>query len=330
VWSVTRSALGRSAAGGVHPLPVVLMSAAFVPPAMPHHLPRPLAALALTAALAAPPRSVDAQSVVSSVDIGGAGMKWGDSLTTTRTVAGSIAPAVRLDWARATLGASGSWSHLGPGWSSQGLLVGSVFTPSLGPLSLELAGNLAGSLHSDETRAAQTLGLGRLHLMASRGGLWAGGGPGTVWDGVAGWSQLKVAEGGLWGRIGRLTALVSASPTWIEDAEPFTDGELAIRIPGDRYEFGAAVGARFGTIPPGVLDDTKQWGSASLLVRLPGRVSLVAAAGTYPADLAQRFPGGQFASLGLRLGGWRNQSSPTGDRDAWRTTVPDERTRAAE
>src|SRR5688572_4793001 len=105
---------------------------------MPLHPPRPPLARAtartsarraatIAVALApAAPRRAAAQAVTTSLDVGGAGMQWGDSLTTTNTVAGTVAPAVQLDWTRATLGAGGSWSHLGTGWSSQGALSASV------------------------------------------------------------------------------------------------------------------------------------------------------------------------------------------------------------
>ena len=60
-------------------------------------------------------------------------------------------------------------------------------------------------------------------------------------------------------------------------------------------------------------------------MRLPGRMSVVAAAGSYPADLAQRFPGGTFATLGIRLGGLRGSSSPVGGGDVTRRRVEPER-----
>jgi len=69
---------------------------------MPLHRPRPPlarvsarlgATIAATIAVAlAPgtPRPAAAQVVTTSLDLGGAGMRWGDSLTTTNTVAGTL------------------------------------------------------------------------------------------------------------------------------------------------------------------------------------------------------------------------------------------------
>ena len=268
---------------------------------MPPRCPRPaLAALVLAAFV----RPAVAQQVVTTLDVGGTGLEWGDSVTTTRSVAGSIAPAIRAEWSSATLGASGSWAYLGDSWSAQGALAGSVYTPSLGPLIGELSAVGAGSLHSDRTQAGQSQGVGRLHLMGGAGGLWAGGGGGGTWDQTDGWRPITLGDAGAWTRWRAATALVTATPTWV-DAEPvFTDGELAIRVSGTRAEFGAVVGARFGTVPEGLTDDTRQWVSASLLVRMPLGLALVAGAGSYPADLVQRFPGGRFASLGVRFGRW--------------------------
>src|SRR2546421_12519792 len=89
--------------------------------------------------------AVPAQRVMSSVDISGTGIWYADSIRSAGT---SVTPAFRIDWPSATLGAFGSLSRLGSGGSSfQGMLSQSVFTPSAGPFSGELAASLGGSSH---------------------------------------------------------------------------------------------------------------------------------------------------------------------------------------
>jgi hypothetical protein len=272
---------------------------------MPPRCPRPALAALLLAALVRP---AVAQRVVTTLDVGGTGLEWGDSLSTTRSVAGSIAPAIRAEWSSATLGASGSWAYLGNSWSAQGALAGSVYTPSLGPLVGELSAVGTGSLHSDRTQAGQSQGIGRLHLMGGAAGLWVGGGGGGTWDQTDGWRPITLGDAGAWTRWRAATALVTATPTWV-DAEPvFTDGELAIRLSGTRAEFGAVVGARFGTVPEGLTDDTRQWVSASLLVRMPLGLALVA--GAHFVEVYGGFTNWQPVALARGRDGWWTATLP--------------------
>src|SRR5512138_1998822 len=88
-----------------------------------------------------------AQRVVSSLDVSGTGVWYADTI---RAAGGSLNPAVRFDWPRATVGASGMVSELGSGaFSFQGALTPSVFTPAIGPFTVEFAGQLGGSTHQD-------------------------------------------------------------------------------------------------------------------------------------------------------------------------------------
>src|SRR6185437_10010542 len=153
-------------------------------------------------------RVAPAQRITSSVDVSGTGVWYADTIRSAGT---SVSPAVRLDWSRATLGATTTLSRLGGGMSVQGDLAPSVFTPTVGPAALEFAGALGGSTHEDGSRTGQLLALSRLHLVSANHGLWLGGGVGRSWDGVS-WRGVRQAEIGAWAERNALTALASVTP----------------------------------------------------------------------------------------------------------------------
>jgi hypothetical protein len=113
-----------------------------------------------------------AQRVFSTIDLGTASMRYADSIG---AAALSVSPALRVDWTQATLRAAGTFAQLGShGWSTQGTLGLSSFTPSISALSGEFALSTGGSAHWDGARTGQTLGVGRLHFDVSNLGLWTG------------------------------------------------------------------------------------------------------------------------------------------------------------
>jgi hypothetical protein len=241
-----------------------------------------------------------AQRVVSSVDVSGTGVWYADSI---RATGGSLNPAVRLDWPRATIAASGTVSELGGGggnMSLQGLMAPSVFTPSIGPFTLELAAQLGGSTHQDGTRTGQAIGFTRAYIMGNGSGAWAGGGAGRSWDGAIG-RNVRQGELGAWLEQRGVTALASVSPVIVQDTIRYTDLQAAVRYPMDRVELGFSVGTRSGSVGPVVGGTSRTWGTVSVLTWLTPGIALVGSAGNYPVDLTQGYPGGRFVSLALRL-----------------------------
>ena len=250
-----------------------------------------------------------AQRVVSSVDVSGTGVWYAD---TVRATGGSLNPAVRFDWPRATIGASGTVSQLGSGGLSfQGFVAPSVFTPSVGPFTVEFAGQLGGSTHQDGTRTGQAVGSTRGYFMADHGGAWAGGGLGRSWDGVTGRS-VREGEVGGWVENGPMTALASVSPVVVQDTIRYTDLQAALRYPVDRFDLGFTVGTRTGSVGQVVGGTSRTWGSVSALAWLTPQVAIVGSAGNYPVDLTQGFPGGRFVSLALRFASRNARSSDRG------------------
>lgn len=255
---------------------------------------RVLAALAASLAGSA----LSAQRVETSVDLSGTGIWYADSI---RSAGSSLSPALRVDWSRATLGASGNVSQLGNGGLSfQGVVSPSVFTPSAGPFTLELASSMGGSSHEDGTRTGEAIGTARAHAMGNGIGAWAGAGLGRTWDGVT-WRAVRETEVGAWLRRAGATGLVSVTPTVVQDTIRYTDVQLAMRYPIEAFELGFTAGARSGSVGAAVGGTSRAWGSVSLVEWVASRVAIVGSAGSYPVDLTQGYPGGRFVSIALRI-----------------------------
>lgn len=243
------------------------------------------------------PTAAWAQRVSSSLDIGGAAMRYADSLTAN---GGSVSPALAVEWPRATLGGAATFSHFASGWSSQGAVNASLFSHSAGLFIAEFEGTAGGSAHQDGTRTGQALGGLRGHLMADHGGGWLGGGMGRTWDGQA-WRNVLNAELAGWMRAGDATLVASATPTSVADSIRYTDSQLSIRWSRSFVELGGEAGFRAGATGAIVGGSGRRWGSVATTAWLASNVGLVLAGGTYPIDLTQGFPGGRFVTLSLRI-----------------------------
>jgi hypothetical protein len=245
------------------------------------------------------PVVLPAQRVTTSVDVGGASMRYADTVSAAGP---AITPSITAEWTRASLGATGTYARLGTGSSTQGLLTGSVFTPKAGVLLGELDGSTGGSYHEDGSRTGQTLAIGRLHAMGDAGGAWIGGGSGASWDGFA-WRKIVETEAGAWARAGAGTFLVTVAPTAVADTIRYTDAQATAHWTFTAFEAGLTAGARGGQHVAAVGGTSRAWGSASLTAWVNPTVGIVASAGTYPVDFTQGFPGGRFATLSVRFSG---------------------------
>lgn len=243
--------------------------------------------------------SLNAQRIVSSVDVSGTSVWYADSV---RSAGSAVTPAVQIDWARATIDGFMTISQLGSGsFSMQGGISPSVFTPNLGPFTAELAGSLGGSEHQDGTHTGQTLGLARVYYMNAGAGAWVGGGAGLTWDGSA-WRNVRQGEAGAWMTRSGVTALATVSPVTVQDTIRYTDVQGALRYAVRSVELGFTAGARSGSVGVAVGGTSRAWGSISVLTWLTPHVALVGDAGTYPVDLTQGYPGGRFVTVSLRIG----------------------------
>src|SRR5258705_6176197 len=251
------------------------------------------AALALVIAPAA-----HGQRLKSTMELGGSFVRYADSVSSS---AATITPALRLDGDRVTLGVGGTFSQSARGWSTQGGVQSSLYTPAAGPLLGEISGAGGGSLHDDDSRTGQALAIARAHPMGAPRGTWAGAAICTNSDGVT-WSPVRLAEIGAWTYLGTATALATATPTAVADTIRYTDAELAVRFELPRVEIGVTAGARAGDRLPTIGGNARAWGSVSVTGWLAPAVAVVASGGSYPVDFTQGFPGGRVMSVGVRFG----------------------------
>lgn len=238
-----------------------------------------------------------AQRVSSSIDIGGSSMRYADSISSNGP---SLSPSIGLDWARSSVAASGTYSHFSGGWSSQGAVSSSVFTPSAGLLVGELAGSAGGSVHADDSRTGELLAMGRIHAMAPQHGAWVGLGAGRTWDGLF-WRDVVASEAGAWVSSKGLSLVGTIAPMRVADTIRYVDTQLSSRWTSTKLELGASIGVRGGAHVPAIGGTGNGWGSLAAVAWLAPQIGLVFNVGTYPVDLTQGFPGGRFVTLSLRL-----------------------------
>jgi hypothetical protein len=225
-------------------------------------------------------------------------LRYADSVNTT---AAAITPEFRFESPRGSADVSGTLSQFtSGGWSSQGVASASLFAPQARHLYFELTGFGGGSYHQDGTRTGEAIANGRVHFSADRAGIFAGTGIGTTWNND-GWRRLLLGEIGGWARYGLGTGVLTVSPVAVDDTTRYVDGQLSFEGTQNHFDFSAVVGYRWGSRLPADLTGAKSWGSLNATDWLTPVWGIVAAAGSYPVDPSQGFPGGRFVSLGVRL-----------------------------
>lgn len=265
--------------------------------------------------------------VISSVDLSATALAYGDTL---RSNGASLSPSFRADWSRATLGGAASVTRLSQGGVSvQASVAPSIFTPSAGAFTAEVAGAFGGSSHSDGTRTGQALGTARIYMIGAERGAWLGGGAGRMWDGVV-WRGVRQGELGGWFTGASTTTLVSITPVVVADTIRYADTQAALRYPTGAFELGLTAGVRSGAATTAIGGSSRAWGSVSVLAWLSRQMAVVGSAGSYPVDLTEGYPGGRYLSVALRIASGntraveREDSSPaTTSKPAPAATAPD-------
>jgi hypothetical protein len=251
------------------------------------------------------PGAAAAQRISATLDVGGANLEYADSV---RANAFSVSPALNVEMSAASIDAAGTVSLLGSAWSTNGAIGAAMFTPRVGMFMGEASGTAGGSVHEDGTRTGEMLVRARLHMMSRRAGAWAAAGAGRTSD-ASTLRSLRQFEAGTWGTFNGATAVFSLTPTAVDDTLRYLDSQASIAWAGSRIDFNASAGFRSGDNLPAFAATRKSWGSVSVAAWLKPWLALVGSAGTYPVDLTQGYPGGQFATLAVRLRA-RNQPRP--------------------
>jgi hypothetical protein len=248
-----------------------------------------------------------AQKVESSIDVGGAALRYADTLSTG---AGAITPHASVDWQSGFVDATGTYSQFTVGgWSTQGALSGSRFIPAGTQSVIELAGLAGGSTHSDGTRTGEGLLNARFHLGRSRREFFVGAGGGRAWDGDA-WRSVLLGEVGASLPLGPGQAVVTVSPAIVNDSLKYADSQASLYWKRGRLDLSAVLGFRVGDQAITTNPNARSWASVTAVAWMTPGVGLVASGGTYPIDPTQGFPGGRFVSLALRLATHSVRSQP--------------------
>jgi hypothetical protein len=252
-------------------------------------------AIAIALTIAAP--AVASAQLWGTLDIGGATVRYDDSLRVTAT---TVTPRIRFDDGALAGAVVGTLSSLTRGgWTAQGVVDLSLLSGTAGPFRFELGGETGGSLHDDATRTGQYLGRARLHIGASARGLWAGAATGKTWDASL-WHRIVESDFGAWARVGHVQLVATVRPSAVGDSLRYTDVQGAFRRDASRVELSAGVGTRSGDAI--ARESPTVWGSVSATLWLARSIGLVAAGGTYPVDFTQGYPGGRYLSVALRFG----------------------------
>lgn len=253
-------------------------------------------------------RAGHAQRVESTLDVGGAALRYADTLSTG---AATVTPHVVADWGSTYLEAYGTYSQFtAGGWSTQGSLSASYFIPTkLGFLG-ELGGFAGGSTHNDGTRTGEILANGRLHFIRAKGEAFAGVGGGRTWDPAAGRTVLLAELGASVGSA-PTSASLTISPTMVNDSIKYADAQTSLSWKGKAVDLGALLGFRLGDQLSTLSANVRSWASVSAVFWVAQRIGLAVGGGNYPVDPTQGFPGGRFVSLSVRFAPRRSTQPPT-------------------
>jgi len=237
-----------------------------------------------------------AQRVQSTVDLGGVGIQYADTLS---GFAATLTPSLVADWGNRVASLSGTYSQFGADWSLQGEASASVFAP-LKFFVGELAGFAGGSTHRDGSRTSELLANVRLHAQQRLAEWFVGIGAGstTFADETR---TLMLAEAGVSLPIPLGSATFSVTPVAMGDSIRYADGQLGLMVQRNSVDFGIVAGGRFGDQLTSLGGTTRVWGNVSATKWLSTRAALVLSGGTYPIDPTQGYPGGRFVSLTVRL-----------------------------
>src|SRR5687768_5231199 len=249
------------------------------------------------------PLTVGAQRTVR-IDAGSGRMRFSDSIAATTF---SFSPSFRVTTARASVSGSGTFARLEGATSNSGLLDATLRLLDRGALAMD--GNLfaGGSRHSDGARTGQMLGSIRFHAVATSRGAWLGAGVGRTWDGT--WRNVAQLEATGWLVAGPSLLSAIVTPTIVDDTIRYADSFVAARYAVQRWEIDGSIGIRAGGRVAVLSTTRSSWGSVGATFWATPHVGINAAAGTYPVDFTQGFPGGQYVLLNARLR-WSDRALP--------------------
>ena len=234
-----------------------------------------------------------AAQTTGTVDVGISTVRYDGFLASS---AASLTPAVRWDSPRGMVSANGTYLRFESGRRSlQGLVIGSVFTPTRGRWRGELSASAGASSYGDFASFWHAIAEARAHVLGDNRGAWvSGAGGGTSYGGPG--RPVAAAAIGAWARRAELTLLGSASRTFVGDTA-YTDLVSTVRARRGSIELEADFGARVWSHGGG----HGVYGEASATLPLGERTALVVAGGRYPTDPIRGSIAGRYLGAALRI-----------------------------
>ncbi len=251
---------------------------------------RSLAAWGLgAAALAAP----CAAQVDAALDASASLVKYDGYLAAG---AASLTPTVSWQTPRSSVAARGSLLVFETGNTSiQGLVTAGTYSPPLGPLRLEAAGEAGASAYAGFARFAHALGRVRLHLMGRRIGAWAAPLAGTLSRGGGAEGALGVSAGG-WLQLPAAALEATWNRITVGDTS-YTDLVARAHWHGGRLDATGTLGTRVASR----LGGSGVYGDVTGTVRVNDWLALLAGGGNWPSDPVRGSIPGRYVTFGLRF-----------------------------
>jgi hypothetical protein len=258
-----------------------------------------------------------------TLDVGAMNVEWTPITGTASTVVSprqtgfTVTPGVHVDRARGSFDAGGTLSTDPAGGAIVQLVSqGSLFSGRVGLMRGEVHGMGTWSRLADAFTSHRAQGGARVHASGGRVGAWAGAQAGRA--GAPGYdATLQAGDVGAWLATGRLSLVTSVSPSLVTGPgdsgtvrDAFTDVDAGARYAAGPWDVGVALGSRMSA-SEGVqgLGGRRQWVTLAATYWVAPSMAVVAAGGTYPADVLQRFPGGRFASVAIRFAAARPRNT---------------------
>lgn len=235
----------------------------------------------------------------------------------TATTIVSFSPSLAVQAHRWSAGASGTYTSFNRGgWSGQGSVAGSWFTPALGPFVAEVSARGDHSARAFGLGTGQALGQVRGHLFAAGRGFWIGAARGRAWHG-GGDEEVARVEGGFWLRVRNARATLAMTRGSGHDTltlgpagggglvaaydlrvpAPYAEAAMALEWAEGPFEMSGMVARRSTSREAGVMS----WQVAATYW-FTENLGFIIGGGRYSPDLWQAHPGGQYATVAVRVG----------------------------
>src|SRR4029077_7916404 len=155
----------------------------------------------------------------------------------------AISPTIAFDRGWTSVAARGTLLRFASGHRDlHGSLIGTTFSPAVGPFRLEIGADLGASRYLSLATFSHVFGAADLHYLTPRYGMWAGGTAGRTSFGKSD-RGAGTAELGLWASTAWATLTVTGSHSAIGDTA-YTDVEGGLRVTRWGVELGGRLGAR--------------------------------------------------------------------------------------